>query len=62
MLVYRIRPRRRKKKSQSGACGVLAPGCVADFALWRIDRPADLAYAMGLNPCAGVVKDGAPAR
>ena len=42
----------------SGTCGVLAPGCVADFALWRIDRPADLAYAMGLNPCAGVVKDG----
>ena len=42
----------------SGTCGVLAPGCVADFALWRIDRPADLAYAMGLNPCVGVVKDG----
>jgi len=43
----------------SGTCGVLAPGCAADFALWRIDRPADLAYAMGLNPCVGVVKDGA---
>ncbi|WP_343547703.1 imidazolonepropionase [Ralstonia sp.] len=42
----------------SGTCGVLAPGCAADFALWRIDRPADLAYAMGLNPCVGVVKDG----
>jgi imidazolonepropionase len=42
----------------SGTCGVLAPGCAADFALWRIDRPADLAYAMGFNACVGVVKDG----
>ena len=30
----------------------------ADFALWRIARPADLAYALGLNPCAGVVHGG----
>ncbi|CAG2144062.1 Imidazolonepropionase [Ralstonia mannitolilytica] len=42
----------------SGTCGVLAPGYAADFALWRIDRPADLAYAMGFNPSVGVVKDG----
>jgi imidazolonepropionase len=38
--------------------GTLAPGKWADFALWQIARPADLAYAMGLNPCRGVVNGG----
>lgn len=38
--------------------GSLAVGKRADFALWRIARPADLSYAMGLNPCAGVVQGG----
>ena len=38
--------------------GSLAIGKRADFALWRIARPADLAYALGLNPCAGVVHGG----
>ena len=38
--------------------GVLAPGYRADFALWDIERPADLAYWMGANPCHRVVKDG----
>ena len=38
--------------------GSLAVGKRADFALWRIARPADLAYAMGLNPCVGVVHGG----
>ena len=38
--------------------GSLALGKRADFALWRIARPADLAYALGLNPCAGVVHGG----
>ncbi|OEZ99310.1 imidazolonepropionase [Janthinobacterium sp. HH107] len=38
--------------------GSLAVGKRADFALWRIARPADLAYALGLNPCAGVVYGG----
>jgi imidazolonepropionase len=30
----------------------------ADFALWDIDRPAALAYAIGFNPCRGVVYGG----
>jgi imidazolonepropionase len=30
----------------------------ADFALWDIARPADLAYAIGANPCRGVVHAG----
>ena len=38
--------------------GSLAVGKRADLALWRIARPADLAYAMGLNPCVGVVHGG----
>lgn len=31
--------------------GTLAIGKCADFALWAIARPADLAYAIGANPC-----------
>lgn len=38
--------------------GSLSVGKRADLALWRIARPADLAYAMGGNPCIAVVKDG----
>ena len=38
--------------------GTLKVGKRADFALWRIARPADLSYAIGMNPCAGVVNAG----
>jgi imidazolonepropionase len=38
--------------------GTLQVGKRADFALWRIDRPAELSYALGANPCAGVVHRG----
>lgn len=38
--------------------GSLAAGKRADFALWRIARPADLSYAIGLNPCRAVVNGG----
>jgi imidazolonepropionase len=38
--------------------GSLAPGQRADFALWDIARPADLAYAIGANPCRGIVRAG----
>ncbi|HWD23277.1 MAG TPA: imidazolonepropionase [Burkholderiales bacterium] len=31
--------------------GTLAPGKTADFALWEVDSPAELAYAIGANPC-----------
>ena len=40
--------------------GTLEVGKRADFALWDIARPADLAYAMGLNPCRLVVNGGVP--
>jgi imidazolonepropionase len=39
--------------------GQLAPGLRADFALWQIARPAELAYAFGANPCVGRVVGGA---
>lgn len=38
--------------------GTLEAGKAADFALWDIDAPAELAYALGANPCAGVIKAG----
>lgn len=38
--------------------GSLEVGKNADFALWDIDRPGDLAYAMGFNPCTQSVKNG----
>jgi len=34
----------------------------ADFVLWNIGRPADLAYAIGLNPCRSVVRAGGELR
>jgi imidazolonepropionase len=36
--------------------GTLEVGKRADFALWQIERPAELAYKMGFNPCRGVVR------
>ncbi|WP_296942223.1 imidazolonepropionase [uncultured Massilia sp.] len=38
--------------------GTLAPGQRADLAMWDIARPADLAYAIGANPCRAVVNGG----
>jgi imidazolonepropionase len=38
--------------------GTLEVGQRADFVLWDIARPADLAYAIGFNPCRQVVRGG----
>nr|WP_322096015.1 imidazolonepropionase [Pelagibius litoralis] len=38
--------------------GTLETGKAADFVLWDIDHPAELAYRIGFNPCHQVVKDG----
>lgn len=38
--------------------GSLACGKRADLALWAIERPADLAYAIGFNPCRMVFNAG----
>ncbi len=40
------------------AVGMLAPRLAADFVLWDIGDPAELAYRLGFNPCAGVVIGG----
>lgn len=40
--------------------GTLSVGKAADFALWAIERPADLCYALGFNPCTQVVNAGRP--
>ncbi|MBR7801281.1 imidazolonepropionase [Undibacterium fentianense] len=41
-----------------GKIGSLQLGKCADFTLWRIERPADLAYMIGVNPCVGSVFSG----
>jgi imidazolonepropionase len=38
--------------------GVLAPGLRADFVLWDAGSPAELSYAMGLNPCRATFVEG----
>jgi imidazolonepropionase len=43
-----------------GDIGTIETGKRADFALWDIARPADLAYAIGANPCRLVVNGGVP--
>lgn len=42
--------------------GTLEPGRAADFSLWQVDTPAELAYAIGANPCVGSVRAGEKAR
>jgi len=42
----------------SASHGTIEPGKAADLAVWRIGRPAELAYRIGANPCAMVVKSG----
>jgi imidazolonepropionase len=38
--------------------GTIEIGKACDLAIWDVAEPAELAYAMGENPCVGVVKDG----
>ncbi len=40
--------------------GRLAVGLRADFALWAVDHPVELAYALGGRPCVGRMVDGLP--
>lgn len=42
--------------------GTLALGKVADFVLWDIESPAELAYHIGVNPCHQVVQAGRVSR
>lgn len=38
--------------------GTLSAGKIADFAVWDVEEPAELAYRMGGNPCRMTVKAG----
>ena len=38
--------------------GALEAGKMADLALWEVERPAELAYWIGGNPCRGVMRAG----
>src|SRR5205085_7489091 len=38
--------------------GTIAPGQKADLVLWDVERPGDLAYPLGFNPCVAVIKSG----
>jgi imidazolonepropionase len=38
--------------------GTLEVGKACDLAVWDIGTPAELAYAIGANPCVGVVRGG----
>jgi imidazolonepropionase len=38
--------------------GRIAPGLKADLCLWDADRPGDLAYPLGFNPLAAVIRNG----
>ena len=41
-----------------GEVGTLAAGQRADFAVWSLDHPAELAYWFGRNACRRVVAGG----
>ena len=38
--------------------GTLEAGKRADFVVWDIAHPAELAYMIGSNPCLGIIKNG----
>lgn len=42
--------------------GTLAPGKIADFAVWEVDSLAELAYWSGLARCSAVVRGGVKVR
>ena len=43
----------------SATCGTLVAGKNADFCIWDIEHPAELAFRVGYNPLVSVVKLGA---
>ncbi len=40
--------------------GTLEVGKLADFAIWEVDEPGELAYRIADTPCREVIKDGRP--
>jgi imidazolonepropionase-like amidohydrolase len=37
---------------------MLKADMTADLAIWSVERPAELSYWFGGNPCAGIIKTG----
>ena len=42
----------------AGESGTLEVGSRADIAVWSVDRPAELSYWVGSNPCSAMVQNG----
>jgi imidazolonepropionase len=42
--------------------GTLEPGKDADFVVWDISQPAELAYAVAFNPCRQIIRHGVVVR
>ena len=42
--------------------GRIAPGLKADLVIWDAERPGELAYPLGFNPLAAVIRNGALVR
>lgn len=38
--------------------GRIAPGLKADLVIWNVEAPGHLAYPLGFNPCAAVIRNG----
>ncbi|MDX1432208.1 MAG: imidazolonepropionase [Gammaproteobacteria bacterium] len=47
---------------RDAAVGTLEAGRQADFVIWDVAHPAELAYRIGFNPCHAVVKRGRTVR
>ncbi|MBS0336378.1 MAG: imidazolonepropionase [Proteobacteria bacterium] len=45
-----------KALGMGGTHGTIEAGKAADLVFWRVESPGELAYAMGANPCARVLK------
>lgn len=42
----------------ASSCGTLEPGKAADFVVWDVSHPAELAYSIGSRACRKVIKNG----
>ena len=40
--------------------GTIEAGKVADFALWDVEKPGEIAYRIADNPCLEVIQSGRP--
>lgn len=38
--------------------GSLEPGKQADIVLWNVEKPVELAYYLGFNPCSAIIRHG----